>query len=152
MQVLPGMAEATEAAGEIRYAVPGGWTELAPSGIRKAHLRVADEAGAAEMTVLVFPGDVGGPAANIDRWRRQIGLEPADESGPAELGEDLVIARHPGLYVRLESEPESILAAILPLHGETWFFKMQGDTATVLAQDAAMRAFLASVEMPGHTH
>ncbi len=152
MQVLPGMAEAAASAGDIRYAVPAGWTDLPVEGIRKAHLRVEDADGAAEVTVLVFPGDVGGASANIDRWRRQIGLEPLAAAGSADPGERITMAGHEALYVRLEGEPQSILAAILPFHGETWFFKMQGDTAVVLGQEAAMRAFLASVEMAGHTH
>lgn len=152
MQVLPGMAEAANAAGDIAYAVPEGWTELAPEGIRKANLRVQDGNGSAEVTVLVFPGDVGGVAANINRWRQQIGLAPVAPSDPAAIGAERTIAGHGARFVRIEGSPQSILGAILPFHGETWFFKMQGDTATVLSQEAAMLQFLDSVQLQDHAH
>lgn len=152
MQVLPGMAEAAEAAGEISYTVPEGWTELAPEGIRKANLRVQDEKGSAEVTVLVFPGTVGGVAANINRWRQQIGLAPVAASDPAAVGTERPIAGHGARFVRIEGSPQSILGAILPFHGETWFFKMQGDSATVLDEEAAMLQFLDSVRMVDHAH
>ena len=75
MQVLPGMEEAAAQAGELSYTTPEGWETLEPSGIRKANLKVSDAHGSAELTVLAFPGDVGGRLANINRWRAQIGLE-----------------------------------------------------------------------------
>lgn len=152
MQVLPGMAEAAAAAGTIAYTVPEGWTELPPEGIRKANLRVQDGKGSAEVTVLVFPGSVGGVAANVNRWRQQIGLEPSTETDPAALGTERTISGHGARFVRLEGGTQSILGAILPFHGETWFFKMQGDSDTVLAQDEAMQTFLDSVHLHDDAH
>ena len=68
MRPLPGMAEQAAAAGELQYTVPAGWRQLPASGIRKATLQVDD----AELSVLVFPGDVGGELANINRWRSKL--------------------------------------------------------------------------------
>ena len=79
MRPLPGMAEQAAAAGELQYTVPAGWRQLPASGIRKATLQVDD----AELSVLVFPGDVGGELANINRWREQIGLAAIEESALA---------------------------------------------------------------------
>jgi hypothetical protein len=55
-------------------------------------------------------------------------------------------------YVRLEGENKSILGALLPFHGNTWFFKMLGDTPIVLENETAMQQFLDSIEMPAHAH
>lgn len=152
MEVLPGMQEAANKAGEIGYTKPAGWQEVAASGIRKANFKVADESGSAEITVLTFPGDVGGRLANINRWRGQIGLADAalDDLPAYTVGID--IANHRALYVRLEGEAQSILGALLPFHGNTWFFKMLGDTNTVLANETAMLDFLNSIVLEDHAH
>lgn len=152
MEILPGMQESADSAPEITYRVPEGWEELSPSGIRKANFKIASDSGAAEMTITTFPGDVGGTLANINRWRDQIGLQPIAAGELDELGEPCLIANHKALFVRLEGEPKSILGALLPFHGNTWFFKMMGDTQLVLANDEAMQQFLDSVTFGGHVH
>jgi hypothetical protein len=152
MQVLPGMEQAAQEAGQVGYTVPEGWEELPASGIRKANFKVTDDNGSAEITVLTFPGDVGGNLANINRWRGQVGLEEATPEDVSSYTEDYEIAEHRGLYVRLEGDTQSILGALLPFHGNTWFFKMLGDTPTVLANEAAMKQFLDSIQLEDHAH
>jgi len=150
MRVLPGMQEAADGAGGITYTVPEAWEEVPPSGIRKVNFKVADENGSAELTVLVFPGDVGGRLANINRWRGQVGLKAATPDDLPEFTEGYAISAHRGLYVRLEGGAQSILGGLLPFHGNTWFFKFQGDSGTILANEAAMKAFLDSVKLDDH--
>ena len=152
MQVLPGMAKAAKEAGVIKYKVPEGWVELPPSGIRKVNLIVEDENGRAELTVLAFPGDVGGQLANINRWRGQIGLETVDAEMLSAFTNSHSISGHGGLYVRLEGNPKSILGGLLPFHGYTWFFKFLGDSGTVLANEAAMKGFIDSVRLEDTNH
>lgn len=152
MEVLPGMEAAAQQAGTIGYTVPEGWEELPASGIRKANLTVTSETGSAEITVLTFPGDVGGQLANINRWRGQVGLANATYEDLPNDTEAYTISQHGGLYVRLEGETQSILGALLPFHGNTWFFKMLGDTQTVLANEAAMKQFLDSIQLEDHHH
>ncbi|MDQ8195381.1 hypothetical protein QEH59_13170 [Coraliomargarita sp. SDUM461004] len=152
MQVLPGMQQAADAAGEISYTVPEGWEELAPSGIRKANLKVTDANGSAELTVLVFPGDVGGRLANINRWRGQIGLPAAGPDELPDFTEGYTISQHRGLYVRMQGETQSILGGLLPFHGYTWFFKFLGDNDTVMANEAQMKTFLDSVQLQDTHH
>ena len=152
MQVLPGMQEAADQAGEIGYTTPDGWVEQAASGIRKANFTISSEMGSAEVTVLTFPGDVGGRLANINRWRGQIGLEAATAEDLPAYTEGYEIDGHRGLYIRLEGETQSILGALLPFHGNTWFFKMLGDSATVLSNETSMKQFLDSIQMQAHSH
>ena len=113
------MAKAAKEAGVINYKVPEGWKELPLSGIRKVNLAVEDENG--RITVLAFPGDVGGQLANINRWREQIGLETVDAEMLYGFTNSYSISGHRGLYVRLEGTPKSILGVLLPFHGYTWF-------------------------------
>ena len=152
MQILPGMQEAANSAPGISYDVPEGWKELEPSGIRKANFTIHSDNGSAEVTILTFPGDVGGTLANINRWRDQIELAPATSENVNEFSNPYEIAKHKALYVRLEGEKRSIFGAILPFHGNTWFFKMSGDNPVVFANDEAMKRFLDSVQFGDHPH
>ncbi len=147
MQVLPGMQEAADAAPDVSFTLPEGWEDAGATGMRKVNLRVNDANGSAEITALTFPGDVGGRLANINRWRGQIGLPAATPESIPEFSSETTISGTPGLYVRMEGGEKSLIGAILPLHDNTWFFKMIGDSHTVLAQEAAMKAFLDSVQL-----
>jgi hypothetical protein len=148
MRPLPGMAEQAAAAGELEYTVPAGWRQLPASGIRKATLQVED----AELSVLVFPGDVGGELANINRWREQIGLAAIEESALATITRELTISQHPASYVDLIGPEKSIKGAILPFHGRTWFFKLLGPSDSVQANEAGLLEFLDSVQLPDNAH
>ncbi|MGB0409046.1 MAG: hypothetical protein ACPG3X_06350 [Opitutales bacterium] len=152
MQVLPGMAEAAEAAADFSYTVPDDWEEYPPQSIRKANFRVSDALGSAEITVTVFPGDVGGKLANINRWRSQIGLDPIDRPALSDVSSPIMISKHNGLIVRLNGPEQSILGGMLGFHGSTWFFKMQGTAGTVAAQRANMEQFLKSVQIQDDHH
>ncbi|HAV14014.1 MAG TPA: hypothetical protein DCX06_11075 [Opitutae bacterium] len=152
MNVLPGMKEAAQAAGDLKYRVPEGWVELPASGIRKANLRIDDDNGSAELTVTVFPGDVGGRLANINRWRGQIGLDSVTAEDLDAFTESYSISKHRGIIVTLEGGIDSIIGGLLPFHGNTWFFKLQGKTDTVLASKEHFKAFLDSVELPDGHH
>jgi len=152
MRVLPGMAEAADAAGEFTYDVPASWEEFPPEGIRKANFRVASDAGEALVTVTVFPGDVGGKLGNINRWRSQIGLDPIDLQQMREVVRPFPISNHNGMLVSLHGPSESVLGGILGHHGFTWFFKMQGPPGIVAEQVEAMEQFLASVQIEDDHH
>ena len=152
MRILPGMQAAADEAGGVSYIVPEGWEDLPASGIRKANLKVSDEKGTAELTVLVFPGDVGGRLANINRWRGQVGLDDAPSEDLPKFTESYTISQHPGLYVRLEGGAQSILGGLLPFHGSTWFFKFLGSSGTVLGNEAKMKAFLDTVQLKDTHH
>lgn len=152
MQILPGMTKAAAGAGSVEYKVPKGWKEITPNGIRKVNLLIEDELGQAELTVLAFPGDVGGRLANINRWREQIGLKAASLETLTKITEPYIISQHNGFYVRLEGDNKSILGAMLPFHNYTWFFKLLGDTSTVLANEAKMKDFIDSVRLQDRHH
>lgn len=152
MPLLPGMKEAAEKSASISYNTPEAWEEIPPGGIRKANFKISGDSGSAEVTVLTFPGNVGGQLANINRWRGQIGLGVVTPEEIANFTENLEIAGHQGLYVHLEGEAQSIAGALLPLPDETWFFKMMGDTPTVLANETEMKQFLNSVEFEAPIH
>ena len=152
MQALPGMGAFTQSSPDIAYNKPDSWTEIAPTSIRKANFIVDNESGEAEVSVTVFPGDVGGLLANINRWRNQIGLDPLEAVSLGESLENTVIAQHPAYFTKHEGNTQSILAGILPFHGSTWFIKMQGSILCIDGEEANFRAFLSSFTIKDHHH
>ena len=150
----PGLAAAAAGAPEVHWQKPAGWKEQPLDDIRKGSFLISGENGAsADMSVTVFPGDVGGDLANVNRWRGQLGLGPIDDSA---LGQAVGTVDAPAgkfLFVDLAGEsaaggapkPKRLLGAWLKQPERTWFFKLMGDDALVAAQRDAFMAFLQSV-------
>src|SRR5437899_8568850 len=65
---------------KLGWAVPTGWKTVAPGDMQVARFSTPQKGNAsAEVFVSIFPSDTGGTFANVTRWRKQIGLAPADE-------------------------------------------------------------------------
>ncbi len=148
---------AADGAPEILWTLPTGWTDQPDqTGMRKGSFAVKDQAGhEAVIAVTVFPGDVGGDLANINRWRGQVQLSPI---GEADLAAVMTEADLPaGTFKRVDltgSEAGStathatstrLIGAWLKQDSRTWFFKMIGEASLVDSQRAAFDAFLKSV-------
>lgn len=152
MQVLPGMQSFADSASGISYQTPDSWTEFPPSSIRKANFKIDNASGTAEVSVTVFPGDVGGILANINRWRQQISLSPIDQASLKENISPIIISNHQGYFTKLEGNTESILGGILPFHGSTWFIKMQGDILVIEEEVDTFKSFLSSIRIEDNHH
>src|SRR5204862_4125596 len=62
------------------WQVPSGWQEVPPPQMLLAKFVMPDkEQARAEVTVSVFDGDAGGVLQNVNRWRRQIKLDPVQQ-------------------------------------------------------------------------
>ena len=97
----------------------------------------------ADLTITSLGGDGGDLLANINRWRGQIGLAPLDSPEPvtSPLGEG-------GTLVDMTGEEERILAAVVPVGGSTWFYKLMGHPALVGAETDAFKQFVESAVYP----
>lgn len=132
-------------------ALPAGWAVGPENAMRKATWIVSGPNGAkAEIAVTVFPGNVGGLTANVNRWRGQIGLPPA---GADEIAASAKPAKVGGLdsqrFVMTSADgKKSVDAVMTSKDGATWFFKMNGETAAVEANAAAFAAFLSASQLP----
>ncbi len=135
------------AMGKPSWTVPHGWGETPPGPMQSARFTAGDPAGgAAEITVVALPGDAGGLLANINRWRRQIGLPPVEEAGLAGLTRDLTTPGGKVVLVDLSGEktPKTLVAAVVSRGGNTWFYKLMGDAAAVSREKAAFVPFVES--------
>jgi hypothetical protein len=116
---------------QFQWKVPDAWQKLPAGQMQIAKFSVPAKDGAkAEVSVSVFPSDTGGTLANVNRWRRQIGLGEVDESGLRSCTTGLDVT--PGaVLVNLTNEQRQLLGAIVPRQGKWWFYKMTGDAPAV---------------------
>lgn len=134
---------------------PSHWLPGTPSQLQRASFTANGNAGErADISITTFPGKVGGALANINRWRRQIGLGPITEEQINEVMTELEINRHHYQLVELSNDvqtgatgwPQSSVIATRTHQGNSWFFKLSGDQPLVSQEREAFLRFLGSVE------
>jgi hypothetical protein len=139
----------TAGAAALAWDAPASWKAKPASAMRKASYEVPGANGPCDLSVTAFPGDVGGELANVNRWRGQIGLPQLGES---ELDSAVSRVQVNGLGVTLvelgptgAGDGKSILGAIVPVDGATWFFKLSGPGPSVKAARGDFLGFVQTV-------
>ncbi len=69
----PAPATKSQGKSDSQWTTPKGWVELEPTSLRTGNWRVAGDPRA-ECFLTLLGGDAGGLAANVNRWRTQMGL------------------------------------------------------------------------------
>jgi len=142
-RVAPGPdASGSSAARTLRWHAPETWEEEKPGDFQAALYRLAP---GITVSVSRFPGDAGGVAANVNRWRGQVGLEPVDD--PAGNVIPLEDTDAQARWFELKGEERAILAAIIPLGDETWFFKLDSPAVALETARPGFMDFLKGVEI-----
>ena len=137
-----------------QWTVPSGWTEEPPTQMLLAKFSTGDKDARAEITVSSFPGDVGGLVANINRWRRQLGLPAMDETAAVNAATMLEVQSEKASLVELDGtdaktgQAGRLIGVVVPHDGQTWFFKMMGDGKVVAREKDAFVKFVQTVKLP----
>ena len=148
-------ADATAKVAAPQWTVPSGWQPGQQSSIRRGSFVASGPDGqTADIAVTVFPGDVGGPAMNINRWRSQIGLPPVPNDQAVALASKLDVSGVEATLVDLaadkpadgKSQPARMIVVTIPQAGNSWFFKITGDAPLVAAQKDAFLQFVKSAK------
>lgn len=137
----------------FEYEVPEGWEQLPPTQFRIVNLRLGAEPPA-EITLVMLMGDGGGVRANVDRWRRQVGLAPMSDEEFLAL-EDRTLFDNPAKYVELRGSYEGmdgtriadagLYGAIFARNQSALFVKMTGPADVLADQRDAFHGFLDSL-------
>jgi len=143
-----------DAAEKPTWTIPVGWQEgpLAQFLVAKYVIAGPDGVSAA-VNVSSLAGDGGGLLANVNRWRAQLGLALAAEAGLANLptidasGGNATMIEFSGMDART-GKPAALVGVVLPLGGQTWFYKLMGDAALVAQQKNALIQFVQSAKYP----
>jgi hypothetical protein len=154
MTLSPGMAgDTASSADHPGWQVPAGWRQAPAGQFLMAKFIVGGEGGAqAAVNVSNSAGDGGGLAANVNRWRKQLGL---GEMSDQDVNQSATPADIPGgkaMFVDLTGtdartgQPAGLVGAIVPQGGQTWFYKLMGDAKVVEAQKSAFTQFVQTVK------
>ncbi len=131
--------------------IPKTWIASPANPMRKGSWSITQADGSkAEIAVTVFPGDVGGDTANVNRWRGQLGLEKISDDKIKSDQSSLTVGNLNGRVYHLISTDgkKSTTAVILPKNNATWFFKLTGDTAIVNAEKASFLKMVTQTQLP----
>lgn len=126
----------------LRWTAPDTWIEEAPGNLQTALYRLAS---GGSVSVSRFSGDSGGIPANVNRWRQQIGLEPTDSPGGEIIALEAGESR--AMWFEFRGDEEGIFAAIVPVDGATWFFKLSAPTSSLDAGRSSFMDLLKSIEI-----
>lgn len=125
--------------GGLSWSTPEGWTERAPGAMRAVDFAVGAEG---ECYLTLLGGDGGGLEANVQRWRGQMGLQPATAEELRALrsftffGADGVVVDLEGTWS--EKRADYRLLGVLSIDdGEARFLKFVGPAALVGAEREA---------------
>lgn len=130
---------------KLGWNVPSQWRQLQAGQMQIAKFAVPERGGAtAEVFVSIFPNDTGGLLANVNRWRKEIGLAPAEESDLGKVVSALDPAHPDAKLVDMTSNNRRLIAAIVPRGGSYWFYKLRGEAAAVTPEKEAFVAFVKS--------
>lgn len=152
-----GMAAAAPAGqgSQPKWDVPAGWQEVAGGQFLVAKFNLTGPDGAAaSVNVSRSGGDGGGLVSNINRWRRQIGLE---EVSAEEIGKQLVEVECLDAKASLvdmtgkgmtSGKPERVIGAVMPVGSETWFYKLSGSEALVSKEKDNFIKFVKTAKHP----
>tara|TARA_R110002126_G_scaffold86474_10_gene208739 strand:- start:770 stop:1978 length:1209 start_codon:yes stop_codon:yes gene_type:complete len=144
------------------FWAPETWTEVDPVEFRDLNFEVTRDP-AAKAWLTVMGGSGGGLLANVNRWRGEVGLEPATE---ADLMNLAMIPIEPGLvagdtipFLVLDGDYSGSagqiqgarsLAAIVSASGASLFVKMVGPKATVEAEQENFVKFTQEIVRLAH--
>ena len=150
-----GLGAATSSEVPLEWDVPEGWGELGASGMRLANLRPGGDPEA-ECSLVVLGGDGGGLAANVNRWRAQMGHAPLDSAGVEALPQARLlglpatrvelVGAYSGMGDPSGARPDwGMRGVVAPTEQFTIFVKMTGPAEVVAAEAAAFDAFCESI-------
>jgi len=105
---------------------PESWIPSSGSSMRLASFDVPFSGGIGDLSVIQLSGTGGGVEANVNRWRRQLNLEPQSLS---EIEKEMIENKGGlGVYnmIRIINEEmeSAFLCAILPAGNQTLFVKL----------------------------
>jgi len=149
----PVTGSAAAPADAFQFTLPPGWVDLKPTSMRLVNVGLADDASV-ECSLTLLGGDGGGLAANVDRWRAQLGLGPLSagehEDLPAAtlLGKPAVRFDATGTYTGMggPARENFRMIGLLSVAAEgSGFLKFTGPAEVLERESANFDTFAASL-------
>jgi hypothetical protein len=138
---MPQLAGPTLSQPQIKWDIPADWSPGPTSAMRYASFAVPSDN--VDISVVTFPGDGGDDLGNINRWRQQLGLPPANASTsnvvPLKTNETTFST------IDIAGANKRTVAAWTRKDGHAWFFKLTGPSNGVEKEKPNFVKFVQSV-------
>ena len=132
----------------FNWKKPESWIPSSGSSMRMASFDVPYSDGIGDLSVIQLGGSGGGFEANVNRWRRQLNLEP---QSLAEIKKEMIENKGGmGIYnvIKIINEDldSAFLCAILPAGNQTLFVKLSANPKGVREIETDFILFCSSLE------
>lgn len=137
----------------LTWTAPKGWIVEAPTSMRHFTYRVGVDT---ECYLSILGGTAGGLEANVNRWRKEIGLPPLATDAIADLatttlaGSQATVVEGEGTFQGMSGPPRDgfrLLGLIAPASGKTYFLKMVGPSSEVTDHREGFFLLASSIEI-----
>lgn len=134
----------------VTWELPGGWQTGKGSSMRMASFSVPTSTQPGDCSLVMLGGGAGGLAANVNRWRGQIGLAALSAEEIETQTQTLACKSGTFFYAKMvgAADGQSILASIFEGKDEVLFAKLNVGAPHAEGVEAAFLEFCESVSMP----
>ena len=131
----------------IRWDIPNTWVTSSGSSMRLASFEVPYTEGTGDLSVIQLAGTGGGLMPNINRWRRQLNLEPQSLH---EIEKDVIekkgkLGKYKMIRIVNFQNNSAFLVAIIPIENHTLFVKLSADPSGVQEAESDFIFFCSSI-------
>ena len=148
-------ASGSSNSGKPAWQTPPGWQEAnAGQFLVAKYLIAGPDNTQASVNVSSSGGTGGGIAANVNRWRGQLGLGELPEGDITKQLSAVETGAGKAFQVQISGtdsrsgQKASIVGIIVPQDGQTWFYKLMGNDQLVERQKEAFTKFVQSARYP----
>jgi len=128
------------------WDTPGSWIAKENNSFSLASYEIPYQNDSADLSITKFSGDAGGVLANVNRWRRQLDLEPQtlEEIKAASIMGSSMIGNFSVYKIINEKKNQAFLCTILPYTDSTIFIKLNSSIITANALEKKFLDFCSS--------
>lgn len=136
------------------YQAPKGWEVLDPGDFATARFRLGEGDTAVQMTLTELKGDGGGLVANVNRWRKQVGLKELDEKDAKKAPEPIKVDGLAGHLIDVTGPDvdgkvtQRVVAVMVPHDGRMWFVRIGGPAVDVAEHKKVFDEFVKALRFP----
>tara|TARA_B110000014_G_C20104708_1_gene580652 strand:- start:458 stop:1072 length:615 start_codon:yes stop_codon:yes gene_type:complete len=134
----------------LKWTTPNTWEELEPGNMRIANFNVIDSKNkSTDISISIFPGDVGGIENNVNRWRNQINLNPQTIEEISKYIQNITLPLLGDAQIVNLNNPQNnqgMQVVIIPTqNNQTIFVKMMGEFNSLSELDYEFNLFMQSI-------
>ena len=129
------------------WEIPEMWVISSGSSMRLASFEVPYMGGTGDLSVIQLGGTGGGLMPNINRWRRQLNLEPQSLH---EIEKDVIekkgkLGKYKMIRIVNLKNNSAFLVAIIPVKNQTLFVKLSADPPGIQEAESDFIFFCSSI-------